>query len=154
MGLDIYISKKTFIGAMFRSSDVNGTINSTKRGRQIPIKLQRVSYVIEDIYHGNKTHWLHGWLNRELPEALANAEEREISGEVMDRLHRVCIEILAHRNIQYLRGICREKLHCDLNPEIGEEALEDFLVEVEKLATATDPGEKTNDAVFIVSASW
>ena len=154
MGLDIYLSKKTFIGAMFRSSEVRGTINLTKHGKQIPIKLQRVSYVIEDIYHGSKTYWLRSWLNRELPEALANAEEREISGEVMDRLHRVCIEILAHRNIPDLRVICREKLHCDLNPEIGEEALEEFLRAVGELATATDPSEKTDDAVFIVSASW
>ena len=154
MGLDIYLSKKTFIGAMFRSSEVNGTINITKHGKQIPIKLQRVSYVIEDIYHGNKTHWLHSWLNHELPEMLGNAEEREIDCDVMDHLHRVCIEILEHRNIQYLRGICREKLHCDMNPEIGKEALECFLDEVEELATATDPSEKTDDAVFLVSASW
>ena len=74
MGLDIYLSKKTFIGAMFRSSEVRGTINLTKHGKQIPIKLQRVSYVIEDIYHGNKTHWLHSWLNHELPEMLGNGE--------------------------------------------------------------------------------
>ena len=154
MGLDIYLSKKTFIGAMFHASGVNGIISLTKRGKQIPIKLQRVAYVIEDIYHGNKTHWLHNWLNRELPEVLGNAEEREIDGDVMDRLHRVCIEILAHRNIPDLRGICREKLHCDLNPEIGKEALECFLDEVEELATATDPSEKTDDAVFYVSASW
>ena len=154
MGLDIYISKKTFIGAMFHASGVDGIISLTKRGKQIPIKLQRVAYVIEDIYHGHKTHWLHSWLNRELPEVLGNAEEREIDGDVMDRLHRVCIEILAHRNIPDLRVICREKLHCDLNPEIGEEALELFLDEVEELATATDPSEKTDDAVFYVSASW
>ena len=154
MGLDIYLSKKTFIGAMFHASGVNGIISLTKRGKQIPIKLQRVAYVIEDIYHGNKTHWLHNWLNRELPEVLGNAEEREIDGDVMDRLHRVCIEILEHRNIQYLRGICREKLHCDMNPGISKEALEHFLGEVKELATATDPSEMTDDAVFIVSASW
>ena len=154
MGLDIYLSKKTFIGAMFHASGVDGIISLTKRGKQIPIKLQRVAYVIEDIYHGHKTHWLHNWLNRELPEVLGNAEEREIDGDVMDRLHRVCIEILAHRNSPDLRDICREKLHCDLNPEIDKEALELFLDEVEELATATDPSEKTDDAVFLVSASW
>ena len=154
MGLDIYLSKKTFIGAMFHASGVDGIISITKRGRQIPIKLRRVAYVIENIYHGHKTHWLHSWLNHELPEVLGNAEEREISEDVIDRLHRVCIEILAHRNIQYLRGICREKLRCDLKPEIDKEALEGFLDEVEELATATDPSEKTDDAVFYVSASW
>ena len=154
MGLDIYISKKTFIGAMFHASGVSGIISLTKRGKQIPIKLQRVAYVIEDIYHGSKTYWLHNWLNRELPEELMNAKECEISEDVMDRLHRVCNEILAHRNRPDFREICREKLHCDLKPEIDKEALELFLDEVEELATATDPSEKTDDAVFYVSASW
>ena len=154
MGLDIYLSKKTFIGAMFRSSEVRGTINITKRGKLIPIRLQRVAYVIEDIYHGNKTYWLHNWLNHELPKMLDNAEEREIDCEVIDRLHRVCIDVLAHRNIPELREICREKLHCNLNPEIGQEALELFLDEVKELAAATDPSENTDDAKFIVSASW
>ena len=154
MGLDIYISKKTFIGAMFHASGIGGVISITKRGNQIPIKLQRVAYVIENIYHGSKTHWLHNWLNRELPEELMNAKGCEISEDVMDRLHRVCIEILEHRNSPDLREICREKLHCDLKPEIDKEALELFLDEVEELATATDPSEKTADAEFYVSASW
>ena len=154
MGLDIYLSKKTFIGAMFHASGVNGIISLTKRGKQIPIKLQRVAYVIEDIYHGNKTHWLHNWLNRELPIERLNAKECEISENEMDRLHRVCVEVLAHRNRPDLWEICREKLHCDLKPEIDKDALELFLDEVEELATATDPSEQTDDAVFSVSVSW
>ena len=72
----------------------------------------------------------------------------------MDRLHRICIEILAHRDSPDLKEICREKLHCALTPDIGKEALELFFDEVEELATATDPSEKTDDAVFYVSASW
>ena len=52
------------------------------------------------------------------------------------------------------RDVCKEKLHCDLKPDLSEEALNNFLDEVEDLAQATDPSEKTDDAVFIVSASW
>ena len=54
MGLDIYLTKKTFIGAMFRSSEVGGTISLTKRGKPIPIKAERLAYVEEDIFHGRK----------------------------------------------------------------------------------------------------
>ena len=154
MGLDVYLSKKTFIGAMFNATGVSGIISLTKRGKKIPIELRRVAYVIEDIYHGHKTYWLHNWLNLELLEAPANSEEREIDDEVVDRLHQACIEVLAHRNMTDFRKVCKEKLNCDLNPEIDEEALEDFLGEVEELATATDPSEKTDDAIFIVSVSW
>ena len=154
MGLDIYLSKKTFIGAMFKSCGITGEIRLFKRGKNIPIKLDRVSYVIEDIYHGSKTHWLHHWLDLEFPESLGNAEGQEISEDLMDRLHDACVEVLAHRNMADFREVCKEKLYCSLKPDISEEALNNFLDEVEELAKATDPSEKTDDAMFIVSASW
>ena len=154
MGLDIYLSKKTFIGAMFKSREITGTISLFISGKKIPIEFQRVSYVIEDIYHGSKTHWLYHWLEIELPESLGNAEDQEISEDLMDRLHDACIEVLRHRHEPDFREVCKEKLHCDLKPDLSDEALNNFLYEVEELAQATDPSEKTDDAVFIVSASW
>ena len=154
MGLDIYLSKRTFIGAMYRSSGISGIISLIKRGKQIPIQLERVAYVTEDIYHGNRTHWLFNWLKHELPEALNNSEEREISGDVMDRLHQVCVDVLAHRKMSDFREVCREKLCCSLKPDIREETKNIFIEEVEELAKATSPEEKTADAVFFVSASW
>ena len=154
MGLDIYLSKKTFIGAMFKSSEVSGTILLTKRGKPIPIRPERVTYVEEDVYHGRKTCWLLEWLNHELPEALTGTGEQEIDDNVVDRLHQGCIEVLAHRNMADLREVCREKLRCTLKPDISEEDLEQFLQEVEALAKATSAEEKTDDAVFYVSASW
>ena len=154
MGLDIYLSKKTFIGAMFKSCGITGEIRLFKRGKNIPIKLDRVSYVIEDIYHGSKTHWLHHWLDMELPEILGNAEDQEISEDLMDRLHDACIEVLRHRYEPDFREVCKEKLYCELKLEIREDELNCFLDEVDELAKATDANEKTDDAVFIVSASW
>ena len=154
MGLDIYLSKKTFIGAMFNATGVHGIMSLTKHGKKIPIELRRVAYVIEDIYHGHKTYWLQDWLNHELLEAPANSEEREIDDDVVDRLHQACVEVLAHRNMTDFREVCKEKLHCDPKPEISEEELNLFLDEVEKLAKATDPNEKTDDAEFLVSVSW
>ena len=154
MGLDIYLTKKTFIGAMFRSSEVGGTISLTKRGVPIPIKAERLAYVEEDIFHGRKTYWLLEWLNHELAEVLTNAGEQEISGEVMDRLHQACVDVLAHRKMSDFREVCREKLCCSLKPDIREETKNIFIEEVEELAKATSPEEKTADAVFHVSASW
>ena len=154
MGLDIYLSKKTFIGAMFDSCRITGIICLYKHGKRIPIQFGRVSYVTEDIYHGNKVYWLLEWLNHELPELLINSEEREIDDALMDRLHQACKEVLAHRDMPDFREVCKEKLRCILKPDIDKEALEQFLCEVEELVRATDPGEKTDDAAFVVSASW
>ena len=154
MGLDIYLCKKNFIGAKYKSQAVTGVISLFKRGKKVPVSLQRLTYVIEDIFHGSKTHWLHHWLDMELPEVLGNTEDQEISKGLMDRLHQACVDVLAHRNMTDFREVCKEKLHCDLKPDLSDEALNSFLDEVEELAQATDPIEKTDDAVFIVTASW
>ena len=154
MGLDIYLSKKTFIGAKYKSQAITGSISLFKRGKKIPVKLERLAYVIEDIYHGSKTHWLHHWLEMELPEVFGNTEDQEISKGLMDRLHQACVDVLAHRNMTDFREVCKEKLHCELKPDLSDEALNLFLDEVDELAKATDASEKTDDAVFIVSASW
>ena len=154
MGLDIYLSKKTFIGAKYKSQAITGSISLFKRGKKIPVRLERLTYVIEDIFHGSKTHWLHNWLNTELPEYLGNAEDQEISEDLLDRLHQACIEVLEHRDKPDFREVCKEKLYCSLKPDISEDDLNCFLDEVDELAKATDSSEKTDDAVFIVSASW
>ena len=154
MGLDIYLSKKIFIGAMFISRGITGSVSLFSRGKKIPVRLERLAYVIEDIYHGRKTHWLHHWLDIELPECLGNAEDQEISKGLMDRLHDACVDVLAHRNMADFREVCKEKLHCELKPDLSDEALNLFLDEVDELAKATDASEKTDDAVFIVTASW
>ena len=155
MGLDIYLSKKTFIGAMFSSSEVGGIISLTKKGVPIPIKTERLVYVEEDIYHGSKTYWLQEWLNHELPDGLPNTGEQEIGDDILARLHEACTVVLAHRDNRYaLREACRKKLRCILKPDITEEAKNLFLDEVEDLAQATSPEERTEDAVFLVSASW
>jgi len=154
MGLDIYLSKKIFIGAMYISRGITGSVSLFSRGKKIPVRLERLAYVIEDIYHGRKTHWLLHWLEIELPESLGNAEEQEISVSLMDRLHQACVEVLVHRKMTDFREVCKEKLYCSLKPDISEDDLNCFLDEVDELAKATDSSEKTDDAVFIVSASW
>ena len=154
MGLDIYLGKKTFIGAMYDSCGISGAVSLFKRGRKIPIELRRLAYVIEDIYQGRGAYWLLEWLNHELSEVLTNAGEQEISGDVMDRLHQACVEVLAHKDMPDFREVCREKLRCILKPDINEEAKNSFIEEVEELAKATSPEERTEDAVFLVTASW
>ena len=110
--------------------------------------------MIEDIYHGSKTHWLHHWLDIELPECLGNSEDQEISEELIDRLHDACIEVLRHRYEPDFSEVCKEKLYCRLKSETSEDELDLFLNEVDELAKATETREKTDDAVFIVSSSW
>ena len=96
MGLDIYISRRVFIGAMYRSRVITGKIELFSNGKLIPIKQESVSSVTEELYHGSKTWWLWKWLEKEVPELLeSNGAEHVISVDMLQKLCRVCGDISA-----------------------------------------------------------
>ena len=155
MGLDIYISKKIFIGAMYRSCGITGEIHLFRHGREIPVVLENVSFIIEQLYHGRKTWWLLEWLNRELPVELSgDGEDREVSREDLIRLSRDCAEVLRHKDEQDFNAVCREHLGCQVNEDLDEEARGILLQDIQELKEALERALQDEDATFTVSASW
>ena len=153
MGLDLYISKKIFIGAMYESCGITGEIRLFKHGKEIPVVLENVSYVIEQIYHGHKTWWLLEWLNKELPGGLTgDCEEHQISREELIRLYRACAEVLRHKGEQDFNAVCKAYLGCQQG--IDQESLELFLQDIKALKDALEDAALDEDVTFTVSASW
>ena len=155
MGLDVYISKKIFIGAMYRSCGITGEIRLFRHGREIPVVLENVSYIIEQIYHGRKTWWLLEWLNGELPEELSgNGEDHEISREVLSRLCRDCAEVLRHKDAQDFNAVWKEHLGCQVNEDLDEESKGILLQDIQELKEGLERALGDEDVTFMVSASW
>lgn len=61
MGLDIYISRRVFIGAMYRSRVITGKIELFSNGKLIPIKQESVSSVTEELYRGSNFYIAVSW---------------------------------------------------------------------------------------------
>ena len=155
MGLDVYISKKIFIGAMYRSCGITGEIRLFRHGREIPVVLENVSYVIEQLYHGRKTWWLLEWLNRELPEDLpGDGEDREISQEIMSRLCKGCTEVLRHKHEPDFNAVCKAHLGCQPRENIDEESKGILLQDIQELKEGLERALGDQDVTFMVSASW
>ena len=155
MGLDVYISKKIFIGAMYRSCGITGEIRLFRHGREIPVVLENVSYIIEQIFHGRKTWWLLEWLNRELPVGLSgDGEEREVSREDMIRLCRGCSEVLRHKDAQDFNAVWTEHLGCPVNEDLDEESKGILLQDIQELKEGLERALGDEDVTFMVSASW
>ena len=155
MGLDVYISKKIFIGAMYKSCGITGEIRLFSRGKEIPVVLENVSFIIEQVFHGRKTWWLLEWLNRELDGALSgDGEDREISREDLIRLCRSCAEVLRHKDEQDFHAVCREHLGCPVNEDLDEEARGILLQDIQELKEAIERALPDENATFTVSASW
>ena len=155
MGLDVYISKKIFIGAMYKSCGITGEIRLFSRGKEIPVVLENVSFIIEQIFYGRKTWWLLEWLNRELPVGLSgDGEDREVSQEAMIRLCNGCSEVLRHKDEQDFNAVCREHLGCQVNEDLDEDARGLLLQDVKELKEAIERALPDENATFTVSASW
>ncbi len=62
MGLDQGISKKIYVGAIWEHRKVEGTVNLTINGIEIPINLNRLEYVEEKVADFRKFNALHRWV--------------------------------------------------------------------------------------------
>lgn len=155
MGLDIYISRRVFIGAMYRSRVITGKIELFSNGKLIPIKQELVSSVTEELYHGSKTWWLWKWLEKEAPELLeANGAEYTISVDMLQKLCRVCEEISAAKGSDAFFEICRNKLHYPVKKDIDPGVLQSFIQEIEQLAETLKNVEYQSDVDFYIAVSW
>lgn len=155
MGLDVYISKRIFIGTMYKSCGITGEIHLFKHGKEIPVVLENVSYVIEQIYHGHKTWWLLEWLNRELDGVLSgDGEDHEISREVLTALCRGCSAVLRHKGKQDFNAVCKAHLGCQVRENIDKESLGFFLQDIQGLKEGIERALGDQDVTFMISASW
>ena len=155
MGLDIYISRRVFIGAMYRSRVITGKIELFSNGKLIPIKQELVSSVTEELYHGSKTWWLWKWLEKEAPELLeANGAEHVISVDMLQKLCRICEEISAAKESDAFFDLCKNKLHYPIRKDIDQGVLQSFILEIEQLAETLKNVEYQSDVDFYIAVSW
>ena len=63
MGLDMYLSKKTYVKQWdFQNEEEKTKVSVTKNGEPIKeIKSERVSYIQEELMYWRKANQIHGW---------------------------------------------------------------------------------------------
>ena len=155
MGLDIYLSRRIFIGAMYRSRAITGKIELFSFGKPIPVKLELLASVTEDIYHGSKTWWLWEWFNHEAPELIeANGLEHVISVDTLQKLCRTCEEVLSAKGTEAFSALCGNQLHYPVRKEIAPDDLLNLVQEIEELVRVLKDIEQQPDIDFHLAVSW
>jgi hypothetical protein len=76
MGLDMYLSKKTYVKQWSHRKDEDQFEVSVKRGGVTypNIKPERVSYVIEELMYWRKANQIHGWFTQNTEELQADVK--------------------------------------------------------------------------------
>ena len=61
MGLDMYLTKKVYVGANYEHNGVTGTIDVYKNGEKVNVNFGKVVYIEEDAGYWRKANAIHNW---------------------------------------------------------------------------------------------
>ena len=95
MGLDMYITKRVYIGANYDFNKVEIACKITKDGKAIPINKGRVSEIIEQIGYWRKANAIHNWFVQNVQDGVDDCREYYFDKTSITDLLGVCETVLA-----------------------------------------------------------
>ncbi len=99
MGLDMYLNKKTYIGATYDHNKITGKITLSNEKGKFPINLKRVTYVIEEVGYWRKANAIHNFFVNECQDGEDDCKEYYVPIHILNKLYKICIEIhLIHKH--------------------------------------------------------
>lgn len=98
MGLDMYLTKKTYVGANYAHNKITGKISIKKDGKPIEINLSRVTYIEERLGYWRKANQIHKWFVENVQEGEDNCKEYYVSTEQLQSLLYNCKNVLANKD--------------------------------------------------------
>lgn len=145
MGLDMYLTKKTYIGAQYEHRNVTGKIEISIDGKPVNIDLSNVSEIIEQVGYWRKANQIHKWFVDTVQDGKDNCQNSEVTFEDLMELKKLCEEVLKTKNPNKLPPSSRFFFgSTDIN-EYYFKDLEDTI----KIISALDP-----DGEYYYRASW
>jgi len=95
MGLDMYLSKKTYVKRWEHNGDNNYTVSVTKKGKEVEhIKPERVSYIEEEIGYWRKANQIHNWFVENVQNGEDNCRPSYVDREKLKELLELCEEVM------------------------------------------------------------
>ena len=104
MGLDMYLSKKIYIGANYQHRNVKLNIKCSIKNKPIKINTDKVSYIIEEVGYWRKANHIHNWFI-ELNNGVDDCNPISVDREDLIKLMAVCKEVKETKNVDLLPTI-------------------------------------------------
>lgn len=97
MGLDMYLSKKTYVKQWdHQSAEEKFEVTVTKGGNEYEsIKSSRVKYIEEEVAYWRKANQIHNWFVQNVQEGEDNCKEYYVDVDDMMNLLDVCKQVKA-----------------------------------------------------------
>jgi hypothetical protein len=90
MGLDMYLSKKTYVKYWEHKGDDNYEVKVTKGGNPTNIDPKKVSYVTEEVGYWRKANQIHDWFVKNVQDGVDDCRNSFVSREKLQELLDIC----------------------------------------------------------------
>lgn len=156
MGLDMYLSKKTYIGANYQHRNVDLKIDVKIGDKEIKINPKKVSYILEEAAYWRKANHIHAWFVENCQGGEDDCGNYDVSTSKLKELIELCEQVLEKKD----EAFSEENLPTQGGfffggTEYGEQYYSDLEDTINMLTEAiADVDEKNPDVDFEYHSSW
>lgn len=95
MGLDMYLTKRVYVGANYEHRKVTGSIDIKIDGKELPINFNNVSEIIENVGYWRKANHIHRWFVENVQDGEDNCGDYYVPFEKLQELLSLVDEVLS-----------------------------------------------------------
>jgi len=99
MGLDMYLTKKIYIGANYEHNKVAGKIELARDGKPVVVNLKRVTNIEESVGYWRKANQIHNWFVKNVQDGVDNCGDYYVSEEQLQSLLNDCKAVKANKDL-------------------------------------------------------
>lgn len=100
MGLDMYLSKKTYVKQWEHKGDENFKVEVTQKGEPVShIKSERISHVEEEVGYWRKANQIHNWFVQNVQQGEDDCGTYFVSEEQLEELLELCKKVLDNNEL-------------------------------------------------------
>jgi len=102
MGLDMYLSKKTYVKNWAHKKDKHRVVVTTNDQTRLDIKPERVTFVEEEVMYWRKMNAVHAWFVENVQDGIDECQESRVTIEQLDTLATICEKVIRDKNPELL----------------------------------------------------
>lgn len=101
MGLDMYLTRRKYIGANYKHRGVTGKVEIKIGDKEIPIEFDKVSYIEESVGYWRKANAIHNWFVNNVQNGVDDCKEYYVSIKDLEDLLKLCKEVKEKAILKY-----------------------------------------------------
>jgi hypothetical protein len=98
MGLDMYLTKKIYIGAHYDHRNVEASVEIKVNGNVININPKKISYIHEEAAYWRKANHIHQWFVDNVQDGEDDCGNYEVTISQLKELIALCEEVLEKKD--------------------------------------------------------